>query len=163
SASAVLPILSAIACALSVSMSTTATRAPSRAKVSAIAAPMPEPAPVTIATLSVRRMITPFETVRRKPAWSEAQCGNGSPGLRFAPSGLQAATNVQAPAPAPAEAVLGATTRLVLAADPARIAEPIERVEHGGKVDLAIVRFAARRDGGDLHVADIRKELREPR
>src|ERR1051326_7443608 len=83
--------------------------------------------------------------------------------LRFRRNGTGFYLMTQTEAPAPAEAVLGAATRLVLAADPAGVAEPVERVEHGRIVDLALVGLAARRHGGDLHVADMGEELREPR
>src|SRR5208282_319283 len=54
----------------------------------------------------------------------------------------------------PAEAVLGARARAIFAADPTRIAGPIDRFEHGGIVDFALVGFAARRHRRDLDVAD---------
>src|SRR5215831_5636327 len=63
----------------------------------------------------------------------------------------------------PAEAVLGTPARLVLAADPALVAEPVERVEHRRKIYLALVRLGARGHGGDLHVADHRQEFLQPR
>src|SRR5229473_8261971 len=58
----------------------------------------------------------------------------------------------------PAQSVLRPPARLVLAADPAGVAEPVERVEHGRVVDLSFVRLGARRHRRDLHVADDREK-----
>src|SRR5262249_33168709 len=62
---------------------------------------------------------------------------------------------------APAEAVLGPAAWLVLAADPARIAEPVQCVEYRRIVDLALVRLGPRGYGRDLHVPDQREEFLE--
>src|ERR1700704_4808078 len=64
-------------------------------------------------------------------------------------------------APSPAQAVLGAPTRLVLAADPALVAEPVERIEDRRIVDLALIRLGTRRHGRDLHVPGQRQEFLE--
>src|SRR5579883_53902 len=110
---------------------------------------MPEPAPVTIATLSARRMRGLHNSQRaRRADHVRSRCSipiDAAARLRSA---------AEAVALAPAEAVLGARARLVLAADPARIAEPIERVEHRRVAHLALVRLRARRHRGDLHMAD---------
>src|SRR5690349_962133 len=112
-------------------------------------APMPEPAPVTIATLSARR-------IGRLPRLSTLSSTKASRADHVR-SQCSIPTD-QAVAATPAETILGLAARLVFAADPAGIAEPIERIEHRGKIDLAVVRLGARRHGGDLHVANHREE-----
>src|SRR6476660_2012473 len=59
--------------------------------------------------------------------------------------------------PRPGEPLLGASARAVLAADKARITEPVEQSENFGIVHLAPVRLAARGHGCDLNVADKRQ------
>src|SRR5580698_10299184 len=57
----------------------------------------------------------------------------------------------------PAQPVLGAGARLVFAADPSLVAGAVDRLEHGGIIDLAFVRFVARRYRSDLNVPDDRQ------
>src|ERR1700691_2110679 len=93
--------------------------------------PMPEAAPVTRAVLFSRRILT--STPLRLDAISRG----------------------------PAETVLGAGARGVFATDPALVAQAVDRLDHGRKVDLPFVGFVARRHRRDLHVADQRKKLLE--
>src|SRR5262249_13137819 len=123
-ASALVPISSATACAAPASTSSTQTRAPSRANVSPLHRPIPAPA----------------RPRRRTAAFPLDPLPSPSPREREAS--------------APSGAVLGTPAGLVLAADPALVAEPVERVEHRRKIYLALVRLGARGHGGDLHVAD---------
>lgn len=55
----------------------------------------------------------------------------------------------------PSESVFGAPARTVLTADPARVAQPVEELEHLRISDLAAVRLMPRRNSGDLHMADL--------
>jgi hypothetical protein len=66
--------------------------------------------------LGVRKALVPPHRRGALPAWSEAECGNGVPGLRFAPSGLRFLFLVES---------FGATGRLSDTADLA---------QHGGSI-----------------------------
>src|SRR5581483_12429146 len=77
------------------------------------------------------------------------------------PGGNSGGARYQAERPPPAEAVLGAAARAVLAGGPARPAQPVQRLEHAGIVDLALVGLAARRHCGDLNMTDQRQVLFE--
>src|SRR5579871_34485 len=99
-----------------------------------MARPMPEPAPVTSAVLPSRRMRYSFSSNNRNLRHDTIR-------------------------PGPAESLFGARARAVFAADPAGIAEPVQRREDFRKIDFALVRLAARRHRGDLHVAD-KREMR---
>ena len=59
----------------------------------------------------------------------------------------------------PMQARQGSGARLVLEADPTIVAEPFERCEYAGKIDLAVDRLVALGHAGDLDVTDQRHQL----
>ena len=59
--------------------------------------------------------------------------------------------------PRPSQAVLGAAAWPVLAADEACVAKSVEGRENFRIIDLAFIRLLARRNAGDLHMADERQ------
>src|SRR6185436_16756062 len=63
----------------------------------------------------------------------------------------------------PAQSLIGGGARLVLASDPAVVAQGVHGIEDNPVSDLAFIGFVAARHGGDLDMPDLRKPLFKPR
>src|SRR5271156_2353959 len=97
--------------------------------------PIPDPAPVTKAVLPSRRIST-------SPLFifsSLISLWYNSVRLR------------------PAKPIFSARLRFVFAADPALVAELVDRLERNREIHLAGIGLVARRHGRDLHMADQRQ------